>query len=300
MNKVLITGSSGLVGSRLLELSSFKNHFLTPTEKDLNISDRENTSQYLDKNRPDAVIHLAAYTNVSEAEKQKGVKDGLCWQLNVQGTKNIIESLPDSCYFIQISTDMVFSGDSDDPGPYDETRKIADLETKVTWYGYTKGLAEKTVRDRFKDRAVILRLIYPVRAKFKDKMDYLRKPLQLFDQGKLYPMFTDQQISLSFIDEICLVLDKLLQRQSTGIFHASSSDLTTPFAAVSYLIEKARNKTRVVQKVSLEQFLKTVNNPVRYPQFGGLKVWETEKTLGIKFSSWRQIIDQLIEQGIEV
>ena len=79
----------------------------------------------------------------------------------------------------------------------------------------------------------ILRLVYPVRAKYSPKLDYLRKPLSLFDQGKLYPLFSDQQVTITFIDEACLALGKIIDGKLFGIFHASTPDLSTPFKLVS-------------------------------------------------------------------
>jgi hypothetical protein len=63
----------------------------------------------------------------------------------------------------------------------------------------------------------ILRIIYPVRTKFEIKLDFLRKPLALFDEGKLYPLFADQKISVSFIDEIVEILELRKLKKPLGI-----------------------------------------------------------------------------------
>ncbi|MEK7127512.1 MAG: sugar nucleotide-binding protein [Patescibacteria group bacterium] len=276
--KILVTGASGLVGSRFVELSKFKESLICPRKEELDI-----TNPNLVLPSADVVINFAAYTNVGEGENQRNDKNGLCWKINVDGVSNLLQASKDA-FFIQISTDMVFSGEA---GPYSEDNLPETDPNKVTWYGFTKGEGERSCKDH-----TILRLIYPVRAKFDKKLDYLRKPLSLFDQGKLYPMFTDQQVSFTFIDEICLALDKIIEKRTEGIFHASSSDLTTPFELGNYLLEK----TRGVKNAVKEGFLPL--NSIRYPKLGGLKVEKTEKELGIKFSSWREIIDKLVEQGI--
>lgn len=278
--KILVIGASGLVGSRFVELSKFKDSLICPTIEELDI-----TNSNLVLPDADVIINFAAYTNVGEGESQRNDKNGLCWKLNVDGVKNLLEKAKEM-FFVQISTDMVFSGAA---GPYSEDDFPETDSSKITWYGFTKAEGERLCKDQ-----TILRLIYPVRAKFDKKLDYLRKPLSLFDQGKLYPMFTDQQVSFSFIDEICPVLDKIIETKAKGIFHASSSDLGTPFDFFSYLFEKTRGVKDIIQKGKLPP------NSVRYPKFGGLKVENTEKELGIKFSTWKEIIDQLVEQGISV
>jgi dTDP-4-dehydrorhamnose reductase len=292
-----MTGSKGMVGSRFLELSSKKYKILSPEIDQLDITDKTAVDSFFSKERPDYLIHLAAFTDVGASEKERGDKKGACWKINVEGTKNLAEaSKKYGTFMIYVSTDMVFPGSKENPGPYAENDKPEEDPDKVTWYGYTKGQGEKVVAKALKDNFAILRIIYPVRAKFDQKLDYIRKPLSLFDEGKLYPMFTDQHVSITFIDEIVQVLEKVISGRKAGAFHAGSNDTTTPYELITYVIEKARRAKNPVQKSSLEEFLKKVDNPVRYPMFGGLRVEETQKGLGIKLSTWKQIVDALISQ----
>ena len=300
MKTIYVTGSAGLVGSRFVELFSEKYRFLTPEIDELDITKKTKVSKFIKKEKPDAIVHFAAYTNVGEAEDQGGDKNGLCWKINVNGTRNLVDIIdPQITHFIQISTDYVFPGSKKGPGPYDENHKPASNSKDLTWYGYTKAMAEKTVLDKLGKKATILRIIYPVRAKYKLKADYLRKPLELYDQGKLYPMFSDQQVSITFIDEACMVLNKIIEGKIFGTFHASSSNISTPHELISYLIEKTRGVKNAVVSQSIDDFIKkTKLNQSRYPKYGGFKIEKTEKKFGIKFSSWKQIIDKLVKQGL--
>ena len=156
--RVLVTGASGLVGSRFVELYPNSQDLLTPN---LDEFDLAHPGEYLAKNTPDVILNFAAYTNVSEAEKQRGDKNGSCWQINVEGTRNLVSALSANTHLIHISTDMVFSGSATDPGPYSPDHKPETNSQKLTWYGFTKAEAERIVGDR----GTIVRLIYPVRAK---------------------------------------------------------------------------------------------------------------------------------------
>ena len=298
--KILVTGSTGLVGSRFIELLNNKYEFITPSYPEFDLTNKESIEKLFKENTPDIVVHFAAYTNVSEAENQRDNKDGDSWKINVEGTKNLVSFInPDKTHFIHISTDYVFPGSKENPGPYSEESLPENDSQKVTWYGYTKAEAEREVNKVLGENKTILRIIYPVRAKYDLKADYLRKPLSLFDQGKLYPMFTDQKVSISFIDEVAITLEKLIDGKIYGNFHCCSSDTSTPFDLITYLIEKARGVKNAVKPSSLDEFIKNSNSsPVRYPKYSGLKVEKTQETLGIKFSSWKEIIDKLVEQGI--
>ncbi len=296
MKKVFVTGGSGLVGSFFVENYSQKYKIIAPNYPEVDLTKKETLENLVRQEKPDVIVHFAAYTDVSQAESQRDDRNGSCWQINVEGTKNLVSLAKElNCHFIHISTDYVFPGSEENPGPHSESDLPETDSSKVTWYGFTKAEAERVVNNILGKERTILRLVYPVRAKYPPKLDYLRKPLSLFDQAKLYPLFNGQQVTITFIDEACLALKKIIDGKLYGNFHASTPDLSTPYELVSYLIEKARGVKNAVKSASLDKFLKSSgSSPVRYPKFGGLKVEETQKVLGIKFSPWKKVIDQLV------
>lgn len=291
--KLLVTGANGLVGSYFIEnYSSGGDVILAPPLDEFDITDPKSIESYFKLNAPDAVIHFAAFTDVSLAEKQRGDKKASCWIVNVEGTANLINALNPDSYLISISTDVVFSGKQDNPGPYAEDDQPEVNPESLSWYGWTKREAEKIVANR--SNCAILRISNPVRAVYEAKTDYVRKILKLYDENKLYPMFSDQYLTLTYINEVTKVLKILLEKRLTGIFHASSSNVFTPFKLANYLIEKARGEKNAVLPVSIEEYLK--DNPSRYPQYGGLKVDKTEGALGLNFMTWEEIIEDLAKQ----
>jgi dTDP-4-dehydrorhamnose reductase len=296
MKEVLVTGGSGLVGSRFIELYKGKYKFITPDLPGFDMTDKSQVASLFDKLNPEIIINFAAHTNLSEAENQRDDKSGLCWRINVEGVKNLIDKVPVDCLFVQISTDNVFPGSDEYPGPYPENAETERDSAKLTWYGFTKEQAERIVMARKGSKATILRLIYPFSAKYELKMDFLRKPLSLFDEGKLYPMFNDQQVSVVLVDKVAEALAKIIDGEKRGIFHASSENTGTPFEIATYVIEKSRGVKDAVKPSSLDEFLKTADNPVRYPKYGGLKVEKTQKELGIKFGTWQEMVDEFVRQ----
>lgn len=290
--KILATGSSGLVGSRFFEIFKDKYEIVPASFPEFDMTVPSQVAKKLDETKPDFVVNFAAFTDVGLAEDQRNDKDGDCWKINVEGTKNIVKALPNNSKLIHISTDMVFPGSKEFPGPYAEDQIPEKDPGKLTWYGFTKGEAERIVQDSLGDECTILRLIYPFSAHFDKKLDYVRKPLSLFDQGKLYPMFTDQQVSVVYVDDVARVLEEIIEKEAKGVFHASSEDTTTPYELTNYVIEKVRGIKNAVKPSSLDDFLKNVGNPVRYPKYGGLKVEKTEKELGIKLGTWKDMVDR--------
>lgn len=291
--KILVTGSNGLVGSHFIDNFSNSNNILSPAKNELDIVNPQSVENYFRLHKPDAVVHFAAFTDVSMAEDQRSDKNGACWTINVEGTNNLIRASFYQPYFIYISTDTVFSGSKDNPGPYEESYPPEENPNKVSWYGWTKREGEKLVSTNLKNVA-ILRIANPVRTKYKDKLDYVRKILKQYDTGKLYPMFDNQYLTLTYINEVTEALKILLERRLTGIFHVSSTNLFTPYKLANLLIEKARGKKGFVKSISIKSFLK--NNFSRYPQYGGLKVEKTQKTLNLNFRPWEEVIEILSKQ----
>ncbi len=291
--KVLVTGASGLVGSHFVEKSANIYNFVLPSQPDFDITDKDSVRKLIEKENPDWIINFAAFTDVNAAEEQTGDEQGSAWKANVVGVKNLVSAFK-SKNLIQISTDMVFPGDLSQPGPYEETDIPPDTSEKLTWYGWTKNRAEKIVRD---SQGTILRIIYPVRVSFPPKLDYIRGALKKYFDGKMHPLFSDQQICISFIDEIAETLAKIIETEAHGTFHCSS-DTTTPFELITFAIDQLGSDATAVKSASIQEFLKTQSNPNRYPVWGGLKTKITEDTLELHFSSWQTVIELLIGQGL--
>jgi len=292
--KVLVTGASGLVGSRFVELA--KNYqFITPEYPDFDLTNESLVKKVIDETNPEWIVNFAAFTDVNAAEGQMGDESGLAWKVNVEGVKNLLKAFP-SNKIIQISTDMVFPGSIEYPGPYSENDKTPDTKDNLTWYGWTKNRAEKEILGH---GGTVLRIIYPVRAHYEQKLDYLHTSLKKFTDGTMYPLFNDQQICISFIDEVAQTLQKIIDTDSTGIFHCCS-DTTTPFELISFTVDQLGGDASTIKSASIFDFLATQANKNRYPVYGGLKTVKTEEKLDLHFSTWQTVVEKLIGQGLSL
>ena len=296
-DKILVLGADGLVGSRFTDLYHKETPTITPKVEELDITNKKAVEVYFEtyKNEFHSVINFAAFTDVDGAEKEKGNEKGVVYLVNTVGAQNLAEaSKAFDKYFIHISTDFVFPGTEGNPGPYPEDAKLPDDPKDVSWYGWTKALGEKRVLGVNK-RASIIRISYPYRAQFAGKLDYARKILSLYDEGALYPMFSDQKMTPTFIDEAAKVFYLLLEEKKVGIYHVGSCDLTTPFEFASYVLEKARGVKGVVKEGSMKEFLKVPGRPPR-SRLGGLLTEKTRKELGITLMTWREAVNEFVSQ----
>lgn len=218
--KILATGLSGLVGSRIEEL--LKNKYQFESSK-IDITDKERIQKTIQDSDSSVILHLAAKTDVDECEKDKSLgEDGEAWRINVNGTENIAQACR---YFnkklIYVSTDFVFDGEKKEP--YDED----DKENPINWYGRTKFRGEEKVREICKD-FIIARISYPYRVSFL-KLDFIRKLIELLKSGKNMSMVEDHLMTPTFIDDIAFAFDRLLDKNLSGVFNISGSQIISPY-----------------------------------------------------------------------
>lgn len=285
-----------MVASRVIDLWKEKFEVISPDEKTLDITSKEAVRNYFESNFYDAAINFAAFTNVDAAEAQKRDEKGLVWKLNVLGPRYLAEECKKkNIFLIHISTDFVFPGNETNPGPYSEDSLLPEKADGIGWYGWSKNMAEKEVSSSGCKNAIV-RYGYPFRAdKFDLKLDWARNLLKLYNEQKLYPLFTDQVQSVVFIDDLALPLARIITGEIEGVFHIASKDTTSPYEIGAYLLEKYAGKTVEIQKGSMAEFLAVPGRTPR-PRLGGLSVEKTEKRLGMNFKTWKEMVDEFISQ----
>ena len=175
MKKVLVIGATGLVGSRFLKLATGKLDMIGVDEKTLDITDKSSVENYFTNNEFDSVLNFAAITNVDGAEKERGDTNGFTWKLNVEGPSNLIELCKiKNKFLVQISTDFVFPGSEENPGPYSEDAKLPSEDAGIGWYGWTKNRVENKLSESGTRNAVV-RIAYPFyKELFEQKLDFAK------------------------------------------------------------------------------------------------------------------------------
>jgi dTDP-4-dehydrorhamnose reductase len=296
MKKVLVIGGSGMVASRFIDLAKDKLDITSIDEKTLDITDNAAVGKYFKENKFDTVINFAAYTNVDGAENDKGNEEGLTYKLNVIGPKNLAEYCNENNIFlIHISTDFVFPGNDENPGPYSEDAELTSHQIGIGWYGWTKNRAEFILQTT-SNKYAIIRYSFPFRsARYELKNDWARNLINLYNEQKIYPLFSDQVQSVVFVDDLVEPIVKIINNELAGVFHIASSDTTTPHEIGLYLLEKYTGKNVEIQKGSMSDFLKLSGKAPR-PRLGGLNTLKTQNTLNMSFRTWREMVDDFIFQ----
>lgn len=286
---ILTTGLTGLVGSRIAEMLGDRYEFFNmDLTTGIDITNQNKIEKFVKEHPTQIMIHLAAYTNVNGAYDQTDDKDGICYRVNVTGTKNIAEVCQkNDIYLIHISTDFVFSGDKSDF--YIE----ADLRNPIEWYGQTKTWAEEEV-EKSDAKYAIARIGYPFRAKFEAKPDTIAKIKQGLTEGTLYPQFSDMIITPTYVDDVARSIELMIEKQPQGIFHLHNSSSLSPFELAKKVAITFGFDPQKVKEGSLEEYLKTTDRP--YQKTLRMSNQKIQNELGIKLMTIDEALKDIKKQ----
>lgn len=289
--KIIVFGGSGFVGEEFQRLSG-NEELLAPPHSEIDVRNSEQLKRFLGENEASIVINFVGHTNLVEAEKERGNKEGEAWQLNVNVAGNVAEACRrENKFLIHISTDAVFPGTFDFSGPYSEDREPIDDPVNLSWYGYTKLWGENAMRKKA-ERYAIVRISHPF-GNTSSQKDFVRKVISYIQAG--YVLFDDQHFTPTYLKDLTAVLLKIASSGQTGIFHVVCSGRTTPFKFAQYI---ARNK-KLKEKVKIGEIDKWARqNPNHYPRIkhGGLDTTSTQTKLGIKLHTWQEALDEFLPE----
>lgn len=210
MNNILVTGSTGQLGSDVVkELLKRGYSTLSPNRSELNLCSEDNIRNYISNSNCEAIVHCAAYTQVDKAEDEKD----LCIKINATATKHIakcakILDIP----MIYISTDYVFDGTKD--GKYTEN----DETNPINIYGESKLAGEKYVQEIL-DKYYIVRTSWVFNINGKN---FIETMLRLSKANNQLSIVNDQIGSPTYTKDLSRLLVDMLETSKYGLYHATN------------------------------------------------------------------------------
>lgn len=284
MTKILGTGLSGLVGSRIVELLEDRIEF---DFSEVDITDKDKITSRIRDSRALIVLHLAAKTDVDACEKDKAQgKRGPAWQVNVIGTQNVaLAAQLSGKKMIYISTDFVFDGNPKDFRGYTEE----DPPEPINWYGKTKYEGEFIVRS-LKTPFLIVRLAYPYRVSFQTP-DFVRTIINRLKGRERVNGVTDHMFTPTFIDDIAEALRVLVEQNETGIYHVVGSQFLSPYKAAEIICQKFGFDESLISATTREEYFKN-----RAPRPEKLALLNDKiKKLGVRMRTFEEGLDEFQE-----
>jgi dTDP-4-dehydrorhamnose reductase len=238
--KIALTGSTGLVGSRVVELLNQDFEFIPLLSKNLDLTNQTVVDNYLDNLDYDLLLHLAAYTNVDQAEVEKE----LAWKLNVLATKYLFKTVArQQKKFIFISTEFVFDGQT---APFTEK----SLPKPLGYYGLTKYEGEKIVQNQ----AMIVRISSPYKKETVGKKDFANRIRELLINGQTLQMVINSLFTPTFIDDIAFGLKYLINNYTPEIYHLVGADSFSPYEAGKLIAKTFGLNSDLIQPISYAKY----------------------------------------------
>jgi len=280
-NKVLVTGSNGLLGQKLTDL------FLAQPEWDLfatgaganrhparegyryeslDITDFDNMEAVLSRELPDVVIHTAAMTQVDDCE----FKRDECVALNVTAVEHLAKlSANLGFHLVHVSTDFIFDGTKP---MYTED----DQANPLSYYGWSKLEGEKRVIE-FAGSYSILRtvLVYGQVADMSRTNIVLWAHSTLKNQ-KSANVVTDQFRTPTLAEDLAMGCFLAAAQRAQGIYNIAGKD----YMSVIELVERVASFYGYSMECINRVDSSILNQPAKRPPITGLDITKATSQLG--------------------
>ena len=222
--KVLVTGAGGQLGyDVMLELQKRGIECVGSDRSGANdkpyrmigfdITKKEEVEKALESEKPDAVIHCAAWTNVDGAEDEENKE--LVRLINADGTRNIAEACKAiDAKMLYISTDYVFDGQGTEPWDPD-SKDYAP----INFYGQTKLEGELAVSETL-EKYFIVRISWVFG---KNGKNFIQTMVNLGKTHDELRVVNDQIGSPTYTVDLARLLVDMIVTEKYGYYHATNS-----------------------------------------------------------------------------
>ncbi len=301
LDKLLVIGSTGLVGSKLATLAEkygFEAHntqnarkSTLPSSVHLDITDHDSTLRVVKDVQPKVIVNTAALHNVDYCETHREEAE----RVNVEGVKNLAEAARRShCRLIHLSTDYVFDGSQ---GHYRED----DSPNPLHYYAQTKLDAEKVASQVPSYAIARPSVIYGwnsleaagIRSSSGKTTNFAMFVIDKLKKNEPVKAVRDQYSSPTFADNLAEALLLLAKQVEIGIFHTAGRSCLSRYEFALKIAKVFGYPDKLIQPVWTSDFKQVALRP----KYSCLYVEKAERTLGMRFLTAEEGLSQMKTQG---
>lgn len=276
--KLLITGASGLYGSKLAQLALDSDlevyssdiqslSSVVGTFVKIDVSDKVQVANALQSIKPDFVVHAATLTDVDKCEVNKE----LAWKVNVEGTQNVVDAVKAvGSFLFYVSTDYVFSGLK---GRYKET----DQPDPINYYGVTKLKAEEIVQTLSEYCIARPSVIYGS-TPAAGKVNFALWLIETLRKGNRVKIVTDQYNTPTLNTNLAEMTLEILGRRLTGTYHLCGATRVSRLEFANQICDAFGLDKSLIDPVTSAQF----TWPAKRPADSSLDTTKAQQNLNCK------------------
>ncbi len=292
--RILITGSNGLLGQKIVkQLTNSELVFLATSigknrnskcnssnYKALDITNPIDISNCVKEFKPTHIINTAAVTNVDLCEDNIE----LCQKVNVDAVKILFEtSKLNNVHFIHLSTDFVFDGEK---GPYSET----DTPNPLSVYAKSKFDSEQLlIHDEYKNWSIIRTIIVYGEGENLSRSNIVLWAKSALAENKPLTIVDDQFRSPTWADDLAWACIQTAKQNSKGIYHISGPTMFSIYDLVCEIADFYGNDKSLIQPIKS----KTLNQKAPRPPKTGFVITKAKKILGYKPKSLKESLNYI-------
>lgn len=266
MKRILVTGSNGLLGQKITDLSlpdpeieliassvgpnrhNIKDGYVY---EELDILDPSRLNEIVEMYRPDAIIHTAAMTNVDACE----VERPKCYALNVQAVKNLVEVCESrDIQLIHLSTDFIFDGED---GPYTEEAEPNPL----SYYGETKLESEQVLKNSSCRWAILRTIIVYGIVNDMSRSNIVLWAKGALEKGEPIHVVNDQWRMPTLAEDLAECCLLAVKKNAAGVYNVSGKDLMSILEIVERVADFYGLDKTLIRAISAESLNQTAKRP---------------------------------------
>ena len=279
MIKILVTGGNGQLGKSLKTVDSLPGYkFIYKDALELDITDKEGVTNFIEEFKIDWCVNCAAYTAVDQAETEEEIAT----KINAFGPEVLaLVCNKFQIKLIHISTDFVFDGNSNKP--YIET----SLPHPISVYGATKLEGERRIISNLKTY-FILRTSW-LYSEFGN--NFMKTMLKLADDRLEINVVADQVGTPTYAKDLALAIIQIITTNSDnyGIYNYSNQGVASWYDFAVAIFQLA-DKSVIVNPIPKENY----PVPALRPRYSVLDKSKVIRTFEVDIPYWRNSLEQAI------
>ena len=281
----LITGGSGQLGIAVSEeLDSRGLAFTALGSIDLDITESKMVKDFIAQNLPDVIVNCAAWTDVDGAE----INEESASLVNGRGPENLaIAAASVGSRLIHVSTDYVFSGESQKPFEVD------DQIDPQSAYGRTKAEGENKVLTTYPQNSYVVRTAWLYSAKGKNFAKTMTR-LALNSDGEVRVVNDQVGQPTSAVDLAKQIVDLALGVAPAGVYHGTNGGQASWFDFAKEIFTLAGADNKRVVPVSSNEYLR----PAKRPSYSVLSHEDWVKTMIAPMRDWKTALNSVMPEII--